>query len=68
MLSLFLVSALPRPGLSWAFLIHGKLGFQTGGHGVGADDKQIQTQGSAYLNVFSQSEHQSYNTEEKQES
>jgi hypothetical protein len=60
-------SCVPWAGLSWPFSICGKLGFQTGGHGVGADDKQIQTQGSAYLNVFSQSEHQSYNTEEKQE-
>jgi hypothetical protein len=40
----------------------------TGEQRVGENDKQIWTQRSVYLNVFSQSKHQSYNTEEKQES
>ena len=39
----------------------------TGEQGIGTDDKQYRHRENVYLNVFSQSEHQSYNTEEKQE-
>ena len=43
------------------------IGIQVGKESV-LSDYQTLTQGSVDLNVISQSEHQTYNTEEKQES
>jgi hypothetical protein len=45
-----------------------KLGVLAGGHGVGKEkgDKQTQTQGSSVSGCIFSSKHQAFNTEEKQ--
>jgi hypothetical protein len=66
-MTLFPQDKVPRTGLSWALNPQENQGPGTqAGKELVKIDKQMRTQGSVDLNVFSQSEHQTYNTEEKQ--